>query len=445
MCIKKRLLIPLFVGVFLVSSFPFLIEGLALEKSILTLYQNGPAGLVRKEEVDLGPGTNVLTRTIPERARTSTIFLDSPDVTLKGITIEPEIKGEKGMLEARIGNPLEVKASGVEDTWIEGMLVAVVEGKPLLEISSNKYRLIRDPAEYRFEGSSPPADGKRLEIEVSTEEEGKRTLTYGFQVKGLSWTPGYFGFLKEEEQLLRFRGVAHIENGTDRKFENTELYLLAGSPAREDQGPRFLAARNVAQEEDVSEEKAFEYYRYSLPSTLDLGAGEETRVGFVKERDVDYRRYYEFEPSVSSAVRTFLVLENDATKGLGLPLASGPIRVYRDDEERTFLGAATLPKLPKGNSAELALGEAFDLEGERKRLKHEKLDDNFWRDRISITLTNGKDTPEKVRVIEKLNGSWEITDSSEEYERIDSNRILFEVGVPKDGTEKISYTVEYRY
>lgn len=168
-------------------------------------------------------------------------------------------------------------------------------------------------------------------------------------------------------------------------------------------------------------------------------------VGFMKSRQVDYRRYYEFEPSVSSAVRSFLVLENEEERGLGLPLASGPIRIYEDNKDRTFLGADSLSKLPEGSSAELELGKTFDLEGERTRMEHEKLDENHWRDRVRVTLKNGKNSTEEVRVIEKLPGSWEIKKSSRKYERIDSNRVLFEVEVPEERSVEVTYTVEYRY
>lgn len=426
----------------LLTSFP--LNGVALEKRIITLYQNGPAGIVRRETVEFQEGLNELTRYLPGKARSNTIFLDSPGATLKSVKIEPSEKGESGLLEERIGKYLEVRQTS-EESWVEGTLVDIVDGKPLLKTPSNRFRLVRKPEEYRFDDSPLREAGNRLDIKYLAEKEGKTSLTLGYQLSDLSWSPQYVGFLSEKSKILRLRGTAYIENDTAWDFDRSELYLLAGSPAREKEERRMFAASNVSQQETESPEKVFEYYRYSVDSPLTLEAGDRTMVGFMKSRQVDYRRYYEFEPSVSSAVRSFLVLENEEERGLGLPLASGPIRIYEDNKDRTFLGADSLSKLPKGSSAELELGKTFDLEGERTRMEHEKLDENHWRDRVRVTLKNGKNSTEEVRVIEKLPGSWEIKKSSRKYERIDSNRVLFEVEVPEERSVEVTYTVEYRY
>ncbi|NIA03635.1 MAG: DUF4139 domain-containing protein, partial [Nitrospirae bacterium] len=48
-------------------------------------------------------------------------------------------------------------------------------------------------------------------------------------------------------------------------------------------------------------------------------------------------------------------------------------------------------------------------------------------------------------VREHLNGTWNITSSSQAYEKIDSDTINFTVIVPAGGESEVEYTVEYNY
>ena len=444
-CRSREVYLTLLIGVALLS-LGVSVSSFGSEQLTLTLYQNGPAVVVQREEVGFGEGTSELTRWIPANAVSSTVFVDSPGRDLRAATIEPQIGSESELLESLIGEKVEVFLKDPDGDRVAGELVDVLNGNLLLEVSDGETRLIRNPTGYAFAGTQPEGRGKRLEVEFRSGAGSQAgPVTFGYQVQGLNWEPKYVGFLNEEAKELRFRGIAHLSNDTGWNYSGAEVDLLAGSPKREVEQPKLFAMRNATEGGETDQEKVFEYYRYAVSFPVDLEVGTELRVPFIPERKVDYRSYYEFEPAVAPGVRTFVVIENEDDKGLGVPLAAGTVRIYQDSRERTLLGEDKLPNLPEGEESELELGKSFDLEGERKVLEHHKLDEDSWRDRVQLKLTNRKDDPVKIRVLERLPGSWDVTRSSHRYENYDSRRILFEVEVKEKSSLEIDYTVKYKY
>ena len=424
----------------------FSVTGFGSEELTITLYQNGPAVVVKRDQVEFEGGRNELNRSIPAKTISGSVFVDSPGRKLKTVKIKPRISNEGELLKRLIGKNVEVLMNGSDQGRIAGELVDVLNGNLLLKTAGGGMRLIRSFDGYAFKDGQPGGMDKRLKMEFdSGTEDQKAPVTFGYQVEGLGWEPKYVGFLNEETNELRFRGIAHLNNETGWNYTGAEVYLLAGSPKRETEQPKLFAARNAAETQGTDREKVFEYYRYAVGFPLDLNDGSELRVPFLSERKVDYRKYYEYEPAVSSAVRTFLILVNKEEEGLGVPLAAGLARIYQDNTERTLLGEDALPNLPEGEDAELELGKSFDLKGDRKVLEHQKIGEETWRDRIELQLANRKDGSAKIRVLEKLPGSWEVTRSSHRYEKYDSRRILFELEVPEKSSVEIDYTVKYEY
>lgn len=442
---KRRLLIPLVIGLVLILSFGTTakLDDSGARKTI-TLYQNGPSLVIMKEGVKLVGGTNSLTRSLPATVVPETVFTASPDVSLKTAKTIPAVNSEERLLEELVGTRISLIKSGTPDIVIEGILVGIFSGKPLLRTSNSGMRLISDPDEYRFQGFSAGDKNARLELKLTAEEEVETELTVGYQLSKLNWSPQYIGLLDEEDESLDLRGIAHINNQTGWDFRGAEVKLLAGDPSRERRGMNnFLEVRSLSLQETPSPEQIFEYYRYELGFPVDLDSGVGTQVKFLHRDSVNYRKYYLFEPHSSSAVRTILELNNEENKGLGIPLASGTVRIYEDTDDKTFIGEDALPNLPVESQTELELGDAFDVKGDRKRLSHEKIEERVWKDRIELTLDNKKENPVQLLVKERMPGDWEILQSSHDYERIDSRLIQFDETLPAKETVEITYLVQY--
>ncbi|MBS3791699.1 DUF4139 domain-containing protein [Candidatus Bipolaricaulota bacterium] len=442
---KRCFLIPFVFGLVLIFTLGGLAEqGNSGAKKIITLYQSGPSLVIEKDQIMLAKGLNDITRSLPETVVTETVFTTSPGASLKSSRIVPAVNSQDRLLETLVGTNVSVVKAGSSETALEGTLVGIFNGKPLLKTSDGEMRLIDNPEEYRFRGFSPERKNARLELKLDAGEEVRTELAVGYQLSKLNWSPQYVGFLDEENETLDLRGVANIENRTGWNFQGVQLRLLAGEPKR-DEGERnyFAAVRSLNQQEAPEPEQVFEYYRYKVGFPVDLTSAVETQVKFFHSDSVSYRKYYLFEPYSSSAVRTMLELKNTEEQGLGIPIASGTIRIYEGSDEKTFIGEDSLPNLPVERETELELGDAFDVKGERKRIDHDRIGERIWKDGIEITIENKKEKPIQLLIKERLPGDWEIIRSSHDYEKVNSRVIQYGEAVPAKGTVEISYLVQY--
>ena len=96
----------------------------------------------------------------------------------------------------------------------------------------------------------------------------------------------------------------------------------------------------------------------------------------------------------------------------------------------------------------MKLGTAFDVVGERKQTEfNANYDGHVITESFEIKLRNHK--KEAVSVIVKENlfrwVNWEITKSSDKWEKQDFRTIHIPVEVPPDGEKTVTYSVKYTW
>ena len=133
---------------------------------------------------------------------------------------------------------------------------------------------------------------------------------------------------------------------------------------------------------------------------------------------------------------------------MGFPLPPGKIRVYQKDKSGSleWLGSDSLPVTPRNEKLSVAVGGAFDVLGQRKRVLFET-GPKKTKEGFEITLTNRKNSDVSVKVIEHLYrwSKWKIISSDQKWKKKDAQTIVFEIPVKKNSSSKIDYTVEYSW
>jgi hypothetical protein len=136
---------------------------------------------------------------------------------------------------------------------------------------------------------------------------------------------------------------------------------------------------------------------------------------------------------------------------MGMPLPAGRIRVYkRDDADKSleFIGEDVIQHTPKDEEVMIKLGSAFDIVGERKQTDfNANYNGHVITESYEIKLRNHKKEAVKVIVKENLFRwvNWEITKSSDKWEKQDSRTIHIRVEVPPDGEKVVTYSVKYTW
>ena len=165
---------------------------------------------------------------------------------------------------------------------------------------------------------------------------------------------------------------------------------------------------------------------------------------------IPVERKYEFR-SGENKVAVALRFKNaeETTKGLGIPLPKGPIRVFqRDaDQELEFTGSDAIDHTPKNELVSVRLGYAFDLAGERKQLA-QRNGPNWNEQDWEIKLRNHTKDLVAINVVETINGSqnnWTLLKQSLAPVVRDVNTLVFPVEVKANAEATVTYTIRYQW
>ena len=319
--------------------------------------------------------------------------------------------------------------------------------------------------------------------DVTTAKPGQHRTRVTYQTGAMVWWADYNVTFAEgadaNSGLLELGAWVSIVNRSGASYGDAKLKLIAGEVHRAPR-PARAAGRMMAMERkmDVSapqqgfEEKAFfEYHLYTLgrPTTLPDNSTKQIEL-FPAARQVPCEKvlvYYglperygyfgspmmdrELGTQCNKKVDIYLRFKNEEKIGLGMPLPAGRIRVSKldpADSSLEFIGEDSIAHTPKNEEVLIKLGTAFDVVGERKQTdfavdtSRKTIDEAF-----EIKVRNHKTEPVKVIVKESLYrwSTWEITQSTHKYEKIDARTVHFPVTVDKDGEVVIRYKVHYTW
>lgn len=318
---------------------------------------------------------------------------------------------------------------------------------------------------------------------LKTDKPGTQTARVSYETGGLTWWADYnltYADGKDANSgTLDVSGWVSIINQSGAAYSDASLKLIAGDVHRIQRADRRQvyalaesAARGATDGNAGFQEKSFfEYHLYTLgrPTTLPENSTKQIEL-FPVARSVPCEKvlvydatgdwwwggagaYTDQSPGVQTRkdVDVYLRFRNAKAQGMGMPLPAGRIRVSKldpADQSLEFIGEDTIRHTPKDEEVLVKLGKAFDVVGE-----HRQTEFNFNAARSTITETyevkvrNHKSEAVNVIVQEHMFRwmNWEITKSSEKYEKKDTQLVHFPVTLKPDEERVITYTVKYSW
>jgi hypothetical protein len=302
---------------------------------------------------------------------------------------------------------------------------------------------------------------------VTSAGAGPRELEASYATRGLGWEADYTLRLAEAEApaTARLTGWITLRNDTDGAFEPATIALVAGRIHRVQAPVPQGAAFRMRAEAMVSdagatarEEPLLDYHRYSLPDPVALPAHETKQVPLLVADDVKVERTYRVtaaglyvgispdEDEQTLPVDIRLALVNDRGHGMGKPLPAGIVRVEAPASSGTveFVGEDRIGHVAEGERIELRVGEASDLVAKRRVTEYRQTGTKPYEAEaaVAITLRNRTDKDVRVEIREPLPGSWKVTESSLEPERVNATTLGFTAAVPAKGSLDVTYRVQ---
>lgn len=315
---------------------------------------------------------------------------------------------------------------------------------------------------------------------IDTNRHGPQKAQVTYQTDGLTWRADYNLVINADDTLADLGAWVSLLNESGASYPDAQLKLVAGEVQRIQTPQQNLSFARADKElaagggAGFAEKSFFEYHLYTLGRTTSLPDHSTKQIElFPSKSNVplektyvyyglapQYRAYRSYgQPSPdrnfgtqsNKQVDTYLTFHNDQKSGLGIPLPAGRIRVYKRDQADAaleFVGEDLIAHTPKDEKVMVKLGSAFDIVGERKQTNFTVDSNNhIITESFEIKLRNHK--AQAVRVIVKENlyrgATWDITKSSDKFEKEDSRTIHIPVDVPANGEKTVTYTVRYTW
>jgi hypothetical protein len=357
------------------------------------------------------------------------------------------------------GQPFGVATSPMSPiVEINGKVLFALPGQPLFD-PPGKDAILKPTLLWRLQA----AKGGDHDVEVS------------YLTGGMRWEATYNLVAPETGDNFDLVGWVTLENESGAQFDNARVKLMAGDVNKVQPAMQGMRMEMMAKAADMAApqvtEKAFdEYHLYTLTSPTTLREREIKQVEFCRAARLPGKRIYVYDGALVPAyayqggmaqqpdlgaqsnpkVATMIEFKNSKEAGLGIPLPKGTMKMYRADSDgsREFIGENPIDHTPADETVRLAVGNAFDLRGERRQTDF-KVDSSRQTatEAFEIKVRNHKKEPVEVRIVEHLYrwSGWKIALSSVPFDKIDSRTIQFKVTVPPDGEKVVTYRVNYSW
>jgi hypothetical protein len=318
-----------------------------------------------------------------------------------------------------------------------------------------------------------------LSWELETDKAGKAATELSYVTGGMNWEASYNVVAPAKGTDLDLLGWVTLDNQSGKTFRDVRIKLMAGDVNKIQPNQLYDSREAVAVEAETAggpqvTERAFdEYHLYTLERPTTLYDRETKQVEFVRAAGVKSKTVYVYDGwkidanyrnwsmetirtqdafGTQSNPKVWVMQEfkNSSDNHLGMPLPKGRVRFYRrdDDGQLEFTGENEIDHTPKDELIRIYTGNAFDLTGERHRLDYKLNSAARWVDEsFEIKVRNHKTTAVEVRIVEHLYRwtSWDISKSSEPFNKVDSQTVAFTAQIPPDGEKVVTYLVHYSW
>lgn len=446
---------------------------LSLEKGVNDVTYNGATLSLEPDSVILRDTAGKTRLSILEQSyRKDTASQGLLLAMFEGKTIDfltpPNDQGQQVEVKGRIVRsgftPGSGNRTGTPIIEVDGKLRFSLPGEPLFPTLGDD--TILEPA---------------LSWQLASDRKADIQAELSYLTGGLSWQSAYNLVLPEKGTTIDMVGWVTFQNHSGKTFENAAVKLMAGDVSKIAPAPQYKARMAMAEMAMDSSggavtEKAFdEFHLYTLPRPVTLRDKETKQVEFMRGEGVKSKTIYEYDGAglrwqnfrgwnpeqlrgrrnfggkVNTKIKVVREFANTEENGLGIPLPAGKVRFYRQDDadgRLEFTGENLIDHTPQGEDIRVSIGDSFDLVGDRKQTDYQL--DNRGRkltETYEITLTNRKKEAVTITVQEMLirGGNWEIIEKSDDFVKLDSRRVTFDVPVKPDEKRTVSYTVRYTW
>lgn len=447
----------------------------------LTIYSDGSTIVRDSRTFQLEAGLNALDFVgVPAQINPATAVLapgnPADAITIIGQQYRHAPLSNTNLLAQHIGKLIELV--NWEGVAYRGTLLSANGTSYILEtdegtiVSLDEGRII----EFRF--TEMPDDltpMPTLRFLVRVDEAGEYAFDMTYLTTGLRWASHYNLSLAADNASVDFNGWLAVDNNASATFENAQVAIAAADSdqiqfAFADQAQAAFAATATPPPTatppfgaggPITPDQTDEWV-IPLPHRLTLRPNETQYLEFLADTTIEAQNQFVYDASPRvfgysgfitnptygitqvAGVQNYLRF---TTQEDGLDLPAGIARIVQTNEDGVNLrvGETALRTTPAGQTTQIFLENADDLEGERLQSGFQLLSDRAVQETYEIRIRNNSDEAVTVLIPERMTrgATWEIISSSVPFEQPDDFGVEFELAVPAGEIASLSYTVLY--
>ena len=343
-----------------------------IKNSSLIVY-NGNIGLVHEERaLSVNKGDTSITY----KGVASTINTDSVNIQLSdSINLySQQYRFDKltlgKLLQAHIGKKVQVRVLKDAKNFkvISATLLSNDGSNSLVKTTKNEIVSVASNAIIFKSIPKELITKPSLVWNIKASKNVNTTMKIDYLISNIDWKSDYVLNLHKDSADLT--GWITLNNRSGKKFENTELNVLAGDINRAQREPKVRYAKampvmEMASNNSVAHVAHEGYHFYSVPFKVNIANNEKTQIKFIRKKGIHAQRTYVANmtnPSYMRGQNERGVTQFVNLKGLDLPLPKGVVRTYSKlGSKNILLGESNLKHTPKESPIKLKVGKNFDV------------------------------------------------------------------------------------
>jgi hypothetical protein len=356
-----------------------------------------------------------------------------------------------------------------KDTSVRAKVLSATDGV-VLDIGGKIHTTV--PGRIVFDGLPQrlrPTPTLLLNVTGGAGKEAEAEFSY--LTTGLSWRADYVLQYDSDAARMDLTAWATISNNTGVDFKEAKVKLVAGdinrvAPPIPPRPMRMMEAKAMAANaaspmaDGVTEQELEASHMYTMSQPTSLIDKESKQLSLLSGQGVPVRREllvrneqpYMYSNSVRGQLEPIradveLVFKNDTASKLGAPLPAGTLRVYGMDQKGApqFMGESAMDHTAAGGEVRVKLGRDFDVPVTREQVTFVRASDTITVSAWKITVKNAKPRAIKVRLIEPVPESWEISKESLPHKKSNAATVEWLLDVPAKGQTVLEYNVRSQF
>ncbi|BAU56556.1 hypothetical protein HH1059_24800 [Halorhodospira halochloris] len=416
------------------------------------VYLQGPAVISEKREIGLPDGrARLVVQNIPREIDISSVRIASDhDPALIGSSYTSGDLSKERLLRAHTGNSIYIKpdSSASDKDWQQAQLLGF-DTDYLIVVLAERAKTIPRQAGIKIAFPQPSAElhgSPTVELDLDSQRGGSKPVTISYLSGGLEWQPHYQIIRSTEDDQLRVKALARVENQTEMDFRAVDLTFVSAANPTSAAASSNLSSQPTTKPSGLTGEAAGDGRAYSLDDGQKLLAGRSYNLKLdsfvVDDGNTSYQLHGNAAANQQSGLEIKAIKIVNWTAEQNLP--SGLADIYTAPDLQ-FRQRSKLPDTASGEEVSIPVGSSEDVTATRN-LAHPydrpidaATDEIEWEIVVNNNASERKEVTLKEQIPSDLPAEWEILESSHETELETANTAIWQIELGEGEQKTINY------